>query len=147
MLSLSTLSHETILDSFLPAGFLRLCSHLSSLIKDPSYSTPSFVHMHTASLSSWRVRSVHEALCWTLTLIISNPYNKLTGSPGPISQMRKLRLSKVISLVWGCSTVNRRAGIWTRSCPFEPVHSLLLFHITLPRWWPKIIFEMKATLK
>ena len=99
MLSLSTLSHETILDSFLPAGFLRLCSHLSSLIKDPSYSTPSFVHMHTASLSSWRVRSVHEALCWTLTLIISNPYNKLTGSPGPISQMRKLRLSKVISLV------------------------------------------------
>ena len=33
-LSPSTLSHGTILDSSLPAGFLRLCLHLSSLMKD-----------------------------------------------------------------------------------------------------------------
>ena len=57
-LSPPTLSHGTILDSSLPAGFLRPCLHLSSLMKDPSYSAPSFVHMHTASLSSWRVSSV-----------------------------------------------------------------------------------------
>ena len=30
----STLSHETILDSSLPGGFLRLCLHLSYLTKD-----------------------------------------------------------------------------------------------------------------
>ena len=79
----------------LPAGF---CLHLSFLIKDLSYSAPSFVHVHTASHSSWGVRSVHQALCWILMLIISNPHNKLRGSTGPISQMRKLRLSEVTSL-------------------------------------------------
>ena len=66
------------------ALFTSLISH-----EGPSYSVPSFVHVYMASLSSWGVRSVHQALCWTLTLIISNPHNKLTGSTGPISQMRK----------------------------------------------------------
>ena len=88
-LSPHTLSHGTILDWLLPAGSLRPCLHLSFLLKDPSYSAPSFVYVHAASLSSWGVRSVHQALGWTLMLIISNPHNKLTGSTGPISQMRK----------------------------------------------------------
>ena len=61
------------------ALFTSLISH-----EGPSFSVPSFVHMYMASLSSWGVRSVHQALCWTLTLITSNPHNKLTGSTGPI---------------------------------------------------------------
>ena len=58
-LSPNTFFYETILDSSLPAGLLRLCLQLSSLMKDPSYSAPSFEHIHTASLSSWGVRCVH----------------------------------------------------------------------------------------
>ena len=88
----------------------------------PSYSVSSFVHMHTASLSSWGARSAHHALCWALTLIISNPHNKLTGSPGSILQMRKLRLSEVISLVCERSAVKQKSwnlnkimSLWTTS--------------------------------
>ena len=69
----------------LPAGF---CLHLSFLVKDPSYSAPSFVHMHTASHSSCGVRSVHQALFW-------NP--SFTVNVGPISQMKKLRNSDHIT--------------------------------------------------
>ena len=47
------------------------------LVKDPSYPAPSFIHMQTAFLSSWGLRSVHQALCWTIILIISKPHNKL----------------------------------------------------------------------
>ena len=47
------------------------------LVKDPSYPTPSFIHMQTAFLSSWGIRSVHQALCWIILLIISKPHNKL----------------------------------------------------------------------
>ena len=82
-LSPHTLSHGTILDSSLPSGFLRPCLHLSFLLKDPSYYAPSFVYVHTASLSSWGVRSVHQALCWTLTLIISNSHNELHSKYWP----------------------------------------------------------------
>ena len=99
------------------ALFTSLISH-----ERPSYSAPSFVHMYMASLRSWGVRSVHQALCWTLMLIISNPHNKLTGSTGPISQMRKLRLSEVVSLVWGWSAVKQKSwnlnqimSFWTTS--------------------------------
>ena len=67
----------------LPAGFLRPSLHLSFLLKDPSYYAPSFVYVHTASLSSWGVRSVHQALCWTLTLIISNSHNELHSKYWP----------------------------------------------------------------
>ena len=67
------------------------CTHLSScwvpkaLIshEGPSYSAPLFVHVHMASLSSCRVRSVHEALCWTLMLIISNPHSKMHSKYWP----------------------------------------------------------------
>ena len=99
------------------ALFTSLISH-----ERPSYSAPSFVHMYMAFLRSWEVRSVHQALCWTLMLIISNPHNKLTGSTGPISQMRKLRLSEVVSLVWGWSAVKQKSwnlnqimSFWTTS--------------------------------
>ena len=62
------------------------CLHLSSLMKDLSYSAPSFVHVHMASHSSLRVRSVHQALFWNLMLMISNPHSNLQRV-GPISQM------------------------------------------------------------
>ena len=52
------------------ALFISLISH-----EGPSYSALSFVHMHIASLNSWGLRSVHQALSWTLTLIISIPHN------------------------------------------------------------------------
>ena len=96
-------------------GFISTCwvpkALFTSLISHerPSYSASSFVHVYMASLRSWGVRSVHQALCWTLTLIISNPHNKLTGSTGPISQMRKLRLSEVVSLVWGWSAAKQKS--------------------------------------
>ena len=69
------------------------CTHLSScwvpkaliLIshEGPSYSAPSFVHMHMASVSSWGVRSVYQALCWAMMLIISNPHSKLHSKCWP----------------------------------------------------------------
>ena len=49
----------------------------TSLVKDPSCPAPSFIHMQTAFLSSWGIRSVHQALCWIILLIISKPHNKL----------------------------------------------------------------------
>ena len=58
----------------------------------PSYSASSSVHGFSqllARVGVGVVRSVHQALGWTLTLIISNLHNKLTGSPGPTSQMSK----------------------------------------------------------
>ena len=55
----------------------------TSLVKDPSYSAPSFIHIQTTFLSSWGIRSVHQALCWTLILIISKPHNKLHSKYWP----------------------------------------------------------------
>ena len=65
---------------FLPAGF---CLHLSFLVKDPSYSAPSFVHVHTPSHSSWGVRSVPQALFWNEMLIISNPHSEMPSKYWP----------------------------------------------------------------
>ena len=39
--------------------------------------------MHITSLSSWWVRSVHQALCWALILITFNLCNKLPGKYWP----------------------------------------------------------------
>ena len=102
----STLSHPGLISTCrVPKALLTsLISH-----EGPPNSDPSFVHVHMGSLSSWGVRSVHQTLCWTLTLIISNPHNKLTGSTGPISQMRKLRLSEVTSLVRGRSAIKQNS--------------------------------------
>ena len=55
----------------------------TSLVKDPSYSAPSFIHIQTTFLSSWGIRSVHQALCWTLILTISKPHNKLHSKYWP----------------------------------------------------------------
>ena len=101
---------------FLPAGF---CLHLSFLVKDPSYSVPSFVHVHTPSHSSWGVRSVHQALFWNLMLIISNPHSKLHSQCWPHftdEETEKLRPHH-----WSESSelLNRRAGIWTSSYQFR----------------------------
>ena len=46
-------------------------------MKDLSYPAPSFIHMQTAFLSSWGIRSVHQALGWAIILIITKPHNKL----------------------------------------------------------------------
>ena len=69
-------THPYLLGS--QALFTSLISH-----EGPSYSAPSFVHVHMASLSSCGVRSVHEALCWTLMLIISNPHSKMHSKYWP----------------------------------------------------------------
>ena len=135
----NTLSHETILHSSL---FLLGCqgSHLSSLIshEGPSYSAPSFVHVHMASLSFCGVRSVHEALCWTLMLIISNPHSKMHSKYWPHFTTKETESE------WGHITgqmLNRRAGIWTSSCQFRAFFSFTSCHPD-GDWG---IFEMKTT--
>ena len=69
-------THPYLLGS--QALFTSLISH-----EGPSYSAPSFVHVHMASLSFCGVRSVHEALCWTLMLIIANPHSKIHSKYWP----------------------------------------------------------------
>ena len=100
----------------LPAGF---CLHLSFLVKDPSYSAPSFVHVHTASHSSWGVRSVYQALFWNLMLIISNPHSKLHSKCWP--HFTDEETEKLWPHHWseGGQLLNRRAGIWMSSCQFR----------------------------
>ena len=92
----------------LPAGFLRLCLYLSSLKKDLPYSVP--------------LRTVHQPLCWTLTLIISNPH-----SYNPATQEVQAPFHRWGNWDWvrshhwseGSQLLNRRAGIWTSSCQFR----------------------------
>ena len=100
----------------LPAGF---CLHLSFLVKDPSYSAPSFVHMHMASHSSWGVRSVYQALFWNLMLIISNPHSKLHSKCWP--HFTDEETEKLWPHHWseGGQLLNRRVGVWMSSCQFR----------------------------
>ena len=112
----STLSHGTILDSSL---FLLGSVYISHLLWRTIFSTPSFVHMHTASHSSWGVSSIHQALCWTLMLIISNPHSNLHSKYWP--HFTGEETEKLRSHHWseGGQLLNRRAGIWMSSCQFR----------------------------
>ena len=73
-LSPNTLSHGTILDLslFLLVLFTSLISREGPVL----FCSIICTHAHSFS-QLLRVRSVHQALCWTLTMIISNPHNKL----------------------------------------------------------------------
>ena len=97
------------------APFTTLISH-----EGPSYSASSFVHVHTASLSSWGVRSVHQALFWNEMLIISNPHSEMPSKYWPHFTDEETEIK------WGphhwsesSQLLNRRAGIWTSSCQFR----------------------------
>ena len=115
-LSPNTLSLGTILDSSL---FLLGSVYISYLLWRTIFSTPSFVHMHTASHSSWGVSSIHQALCWTLMLIISNPHSNLHSKYWP--HFTGEETEKLRSHHWseGGQLLNRRAGIWMSSCQFR----------------------------
>ena len=74
----SAQTHSPMKSSWIYLSFCWVPKALfTPLVKDPSYPTPSFIHMQTAFLSSWGIRSVHQALCWIILLIISKPHNKL----------------------------------------------------------------------
>ena len=122
----------------LPAGFPRLSSLISH--EGPSYSAPSFVHVHMASLSSCGVRSVHEALCWTLMLIISNPHSKMHSKYWPhftdeeTDWVRLHHWSAVTQKSWNLNQL-------------MSVQSLLFFHIMPPRWWLKVYVKWRQLNK
>ena len=75
-----------------------------------------------ASLNSWGVRTVHQALCWTLTLIISNPHSYNPAIQEVLAPFHSWgNWDWVRSHHWseGGQLLNRRVGIWTSSCQFR----------------------------
>ena len=94
-----------------------------------------------ASLSSCRVRSVHEALCWTLMLIISNPHSKIHSKYWPHFT------DKETENEWGprhWSAVKQKS--WNLN-QLMSVQSLLFFHIMPPRWWLKVYVKWRQLNK
>ena len=99
--------------------------------------------MHIASLSSWWVRSVNQALCCTLILIISNLCNKLHGKYWPHfpdeetetkwGHITVLRVSSVqlLSHVWLFVTPLTAAG----QAFLSIVHSRSLLKSCPLSWW------------
>ena len=120
------------------ALFTSFISH-----EGPSYSAPSFVHVHTASLSSWGVRSVHQTLCWILMLIISNPHSKMRSKYWPHFTDEETETKWDHILVWGLLPVKQK------SCTLNQLMSVqsLLFHIMPPRWWLKVYLKWRQLIK